>query len=101
MPPQGVTVDAQPVGNIKSPDSELGENRKLFALVAYHFPQYSLQQVEELPFRDVILLFKTMQRIEAERMLNLTLIASAPQSKNGKGVKTLMKHFQEIIDNNG
>lgn len=70
-------------------------------MIAYYYPQYKLQDVEEMPYRDVVLLLKTVQRIEAERMYNLTLIASAPKSKNGKGVKTLIKHFKEIIDKNG
>lgn len=103
MPPEGQTVKVQSVraAVAEVTPSSFGENRQLYALVAYYYPQYSLQDVEEMPYRDVALLIGTAQRVEAERMYNLTLIASAPQSKGGKGVKALMKHFKEIIDKNG
>jgi hypothetical protein len=103
MQPQGKVVKVQPIHQARSEASStvMGEDRRLFATVAFYFPQYRLQDVEEMPYRDVLLLIKTAYRIEAEKMYNLTMIASAPQSKNGKGVKTLMKHFKDIIDSNG
>jgi len=99
MPPEGKTVEVQSVRAAKAEvtNPAFGENRLLYATVAYHFPQYTLEDVEKLPYRDVVLLLKTANRIEAERMYNLTMIASAPQSKNGKGVKTLMEHFRKIL----
>jgi len=101
--PEGKVVKVKSVRDAKAETLSpiLGENRKLYAMVAYYFPQYRLEDVERLPYRDVALLINTAQRVEAERMYNLTMIASAPQSKNGKGVKTLMKHFKEIIDRYG
>lgn len=103
MAPEGKVIKVQSVAAAReaAAPSALGKDRKLFATVAFYFPQYNLQEVENLPYRDVVLLLKTAQRIEAERMYYLTQIASAPQSEKGKGVKTLMKHFKEIIDSNG
>lgn len=99
MEPEGRTVAVQSVqdAQIAKTPSALGQNRKLYATVAYHYPQYTLQDVEKMPYRDIMLLLKTAHQIEAERMYNLTLIASAPHSKDGKGVKTLMEHFRKII----
>lgn len=101
--PEGKTVKVKSIRDAKSTtlSSVMGENRQIYATIAYYFPQYKLKEIERLPYRDVLLLLRTAQRIEAERMYNLTIIASAPQSKNGKGVKTLIKHFKEIIDRNG
>ena len=101
--PEGKVIHAQSVSAAQkaASPSKFGENRKLYATVAYYYPQYTLKDVENMPYRDVVLLIATAQRIEAERMYNLTLIASAPQSKNGKGVKTLIKHFKDIIEKNG
>lgn len=99
MPPEGKTVEVQSVreAKLEVQNPALGENRRLYATIAYYFPQYKLQDVEEMPYRDVVLLLNTAQRIEAEKMYNLTMIVSAPHSKNGKGVKTLMEHFRKII----
>jgi hypothetical protein len=98
--PEGKVIKVKPVSGAQaaSRSSALGDNRLLFATVAYHFPQYNLQDVAKLPHRDVELLLHTAHRIEAERMYNLTLIASAPQSKDGKGVRDLLKHFKELIN---
>jgi len=97
MEPEGKTVEAQSVSSARSSSSTAGENRQLYATIAYYFPQYTLKEVEVLPYRDVLLLMKTAQRIEAERMYNYTMIASAPQSKNGQGVKKLLDHFKKIF----
>ena len=99
METEGRTVEVQSVhaAQAESTNPALGENRKLYATVAYYYPQYTLKQVEKLPYRDVLLLLKTAARVEAERMYNLTQIASAPHSKNGKGVKALLDHFRKIL----
>lgn len=99
MKPEGKTIKVKSAREVKAENTNpaLGENRKLYATIAYHYPQYSLQDAEALPYRDIVLLLNTATRIEAERMHNLTLIASAPHSEKGKGVKTLLKHFKELI----
>lgn len=96
MQPEGTEVKVQSVQSSRQKFND--ENRRIYAIVAYHFPQYTIQDVENMPYRDVVLLLSTAARIDAERMYNLTMIASAPQSKNGKGVKTLLKYFKEIIN---
>lgn len=99
METEGVNVEVQPIhaAKVEANGSTFGENRTLYAIVAYHYPQYTLKDVEDMPYRDVALLLRTAEQIEAGRMFNYTMIASAPQSKNGKGVKTLMEHFRKII----
>jgi vancomycin permeability regulator SanA len=96
---EGKTVEVQSVhqAQVESTNPAFGENRTLYAIIAYHFQQYKLEEIEDMPYRDVALLLKTAQKIEAERMYNLTMIASAPQSKNGKGVKTLLEHFRKLL----
>lgn len=97
--PEGRTIEVQSVhqARVEATNPAFGENRQLFATVAYYYPQYTLKQVENMPYRDVLLLMKTATRIEAERMYNLTQIASAPHSKNGKGVKQLLDHFRKVM----
>lgn len=73
--------------------------RELYAQVCYHFPQYTLKQVSDMPARDISLLIKVASKIEGLRMLNLTQIAAAPHSKNGSGVKKLTEHFKRVINN--
>lgn len=80
-----------------APVKESG-NRELYATVAFHYPQYTLKQVAKLPYRDVKLLLETAERINAERYLTLTHIATAPHTKKGEGVKNLIANFKKIID---
>tara|TARA_B100001245_G_C22893621_1_gene430831 strand:- start:591 stop:896 length:306 start_codon:yes stop_codon:yes gene_type:complete len=96
---EGVNVEVQPIhqAKVEATNSAFGENRTIYATVAYHYPQYKLEDVEVMPYRDVVLLLKTAEKIEASRMHNLTMIASAPHSKDGKGVKSLMEHFRKIL----
>lgn len=73
--------------------------RELYATICYHYPQYKLKEVEKLPARDLSLLMKVAQKIEATRMLNITQAMAAPHTKNGSGVKKLIDHFKKIIGN--
>lgn len=70
--------------------------RKVFATVAYHFPQYTLKEVAALPYRDVQLLLKTAQQQQAAYFHNMTLIVQAPHSKKQQNVKKLVDHFKKL-----
>lgn len=70
--------------------------RDLYAMVCFFYPQYKLTEVTSLPARDIFLLVKTAQRMEAIRMFNHTQIAAAPHTKNGSGVKRLAEHFKKM-----
>jgi len=76
-----------------------GYKRSLYARVCYFYPQYNLKQASELSQRDVVLLLKTADQIEALRMLNLTQISAAPHTKKGAGVKKLTEHFKKVAKN--
>lgn len=73
--------------------------RELYAQVCYHYPQYTLKEVEKMPYRDVALLLKVANKVEAMRLVNLTQIAAAPHTKNGTGVKKLTEHFKKVAKN--
>lgn len=85
-------IKVQQVPKSKSDSSK----RSLYARICYFYPQYNLQQASQLPQRDVLLLLKTAEQIEAVRMLNLTQISAAPHTKKGAGVKKLTTHFRKI-----
>ena len=70
--------------------------REIYALLCYHYPQYTLREAANLPYRDVKLLIQTAEKKEAVRMYNLTQIAAAPHTKKGEGVKKLIKHFKNM-----
>ena len=69
--------------------------REMYATLCYYFPQYTLKDAAELPFKHVQLLLKTAQRIEASRMYNLTQIAAAHHTKKMQSVKKLSEHFKK------
>lgn len=70
--------------------------RELYAMVCYYYHQYTLKEVSQLPARDLMLLIKTAQKMEAIKMHNLTQIAAAPHSKGGRAVKKLAEHFKRL-----
>ena len=70
--------------------------RELYATVCYFYPQYTLKEVQNLPARDIHLLINIAQKYKSMDMYNLTNIAAAPHSKNGKSVKKLADHFKKI-----
>lgn len=70
--------------------------RELYAMVAFYYPQYTLAEVQKLPARDLLLLIRTAQKLEATKMYNLTQIAAAPHSKKGMAVKRILEHFKKL-----
>lgn len=70
--------------------------RELYAMVCFYYNQYTLKEAQKLPARDLILLIKTAQKLEAQKMFNLTQIAAAPHTKGGKSVKKLAEHFKNV-----
>lgn len=80
------------VKQIPKPQSDSGK-RELYASVAYSYPQYTLEQIEKMPARDVELLIKVARRMEANKMYNMTQIVAAPHTHKAKAVKKLLDHF--------
>lgn len=72
--------------------------RELYATVCYFYPQYTLKDVQAMPYRDVRLLMKMAQRQQASYFYNMTLIAQAPHSKKQANVKKLTDHFKKTAD---
>lgn len=99
MDGEGKTVEVQSIAQARAELSNpaFGDNRTLYATVCFYYPQYKLEDVEQMPYRDVALLLRIAEQMEASRMYNYTLIASAPHSKNGNGVKNLIEHFRKLI----
>ena len=97
----GKTVEAQTIIEAQSiPKAKPSKDgsRELYATVAFHYPQYTLNDVAELPYRDVKLLLKIAERINADKYLTLTQIAASPHTEKGKGVKNLIDHFKKIME---
>jgi len=82
----------------KAPEKK-SSKRELYARVCYFYPQYRLDEVQKMPNRDVMLLLKVANQIEALKMLNLTQISAAPHTKKGAGVKKLTSHFRKVAKN--
>lgn len=87
-----VAKSVQEAFNDKKPS-----NRETWARVCYYYPQYTLESASKLPIRDLRLLLKIAERIEAERNYNMVQIVAAPHTKKGKGVKDLTDHFRKLM----
>lgn len=66
--------------------------------VCYFYPQYTIEQAEQLADSQVQALLLQAEKQRAINLYNMTLIAAAPYSKKGKLVKDLSKKYKEIID---
>jgi hypothetical protein len=81
---------------VQKAEAKKAKKREIYARVCYFYPQYKLEEVASMPNRDVVLLLKVANQVEALRMLNLTQISAAPHTKKGSGVKRLTTHFKRI-----
>lgn len=77
---------------------QVNPNRKLWATVCYYYPQYTLKEASELPYRDLVLLLNTARKLRASEHLMLLNIAASPHTKDGKGVNELRKKLKEEIE---
>ncbi len=73
------------------------KKRELYATICYHYG-YTLPYVQDMPARDLYLLYKVANKIEAARMYSLTNIAAAPHSKKGQSVKKLLSYYKEMVN---
>lgn len=81
---------------VQKVEKSKSSKRELYARVCYFYQQYTLEDVEKMPNRDVTLLLKVANQVEALKMLNLTQISAAPYTKKGMGVKKLTSHFKKV-----
>lgn len=72
--------------------------RELYAMISFYYPQYTLKEAAKLTSRDSGLLIKTAQRIEAQKMYNLTQIVASPHTKNASGVSKILDHFKRLAE---
>jgi hypothetical protein len=70
--------------------------RERYALLCYYYPRYSLQEAAKLPARDLNLLIRTAQKIQAIDKHDLVLIISAPHAKEKDSAKKLLEHFKSL-----
>lgn len=79
----------------KVPEQKLGTQtaEDLLATVCYYYQQYTYAAARRLPYKRVIQLIKTAQKMEAQKYYNLTQIVAAPHTKDGGGVHALSDEF--------
>jgi hypothetical protein len=71
--------------------------RELYAQICYHYG-YKLDYVSKLPARDLYLLSKTANKMQAMTYINLTNIAAAPHTKKGSAIKKLQTNYKKVLD---
>ena len=72
---------------------QLNPNRKLWATVCYYYPQYTLKEASELPYRDLVLLLNTARKLRASE--NITRLSIANSSHDAKSTKRLMDKLKK------
>ena len=92
MNPEQKRVKAQPIPQQTKDISK----RELWATVCYHYPQYTLEQASKLSIRDIRLLLRVANKIDASNKHDLVQIVAAPHTKKGSGVKKLTEHYRKL-----
>lgn len=72
--------------------------RELWATICYYYPQYTLNEASKLPARDIRLLLKVAEKMQAKYKYDLTQIVAAPHTRKGSGVKKLTEHFKKQMN---
>lgn len=82
----------------KSDDEQLLE---MCAIVALHYPQYTLQElVNDVPLKHVQFLYEQVQKWRAETLLLLNVIQNGPNSKDKShsSYKKVIKELTKIAN---
>ena len=87
-------VVAQPIHSV----ADKANKRELWAMICYYYPQYTLKEASQLPVRDIKLLLRVADKLEARKKYDLTQIVAAPHTKKGSGVKKLTEHFRKQME---
>lgn len=58
---------------------------------------YTLAQARRLPYKDVKILSKQIDREQARQNYEALQIATAPHTKRGSAVKTLAKYYKKVM----
>lgn len=98
-PKAPVTISANG-GSTQNKKANGGEqsNRETYALVCYHYPQYKLEDVQEMPARDVNLLLSTAYKQKALDYIHQVQITASPHSKKGEAIKKLIDEYKKIVE---
>lgn len=68
----------------------------LITRVCYYYPQYTLDTAQQLTNAEANALLLQAEKQRAIDYYNLTLISTAPHTKKGKLVDTLLNQYKEI-----
>jgi len=68
------------------------------ATFCYKFPQYTFFQAERLPFKRIIQMLTVAKKLEAQKMIELVDIVTAPHTKKGHGVKSVIEYYKRILN---
>jgi hypothetical protein len=93
----GNYVEAKPLYEPISEDSD-ADVVDLLTRVCYFYPQYKLEDAEQLTNAQVTALLVQAEKQKAIEYYNHALIAAAPHSKKGAMVNKLIKQYKKIAE---
>jgi hypothetical protein len=70
----------------------------ILASFCYNYPQYTYNQAKNMPYKRILHMLTVARKEHARKMIDLVRIVAAPQSKNGRAIKNLIKEFNDILD---
>lgn len=73
-------------------------NREMWATICYYYPQYNLEEASRLSVRDLKLLLRVAEKMEANKRYEYLQIVTAPHTEKGSGVKELSEYYRKKIE---
>lgn len=70
----------------------------LLMLFCYYYPSYKFHEARKMPLIRVIKMLKIADKEKAKEYFELTKIIASPHSKKGSAIKTLLKEYEERIN---
>lgn len=92
----GDKVEVQPIVTTSEDDDSDSDFVDVITRICYFYPQYNIETAQKLTHMQATALLLQAEKQRAITFYNLTLIASAPHTKKGKGVEKLTKEYKKI-----
>lgn len=84
------------VAKIPKKEAKETDALKLCTILCYYYPQYTLREAMNLPYKYVVMMLKTAKEQRAIEHQNLLAISVAPHAKGQ--AKKLDNYFRRIIN---
>lgn len=85
------------VAQLPKREAKPGDGDRLCEQLCFYYPAYTFAMARRLPAKRVHSMLMTAQAEQAKHYCELVQIATAPHTKDGEGVKTLISKYKGLM----